>query len=781
MHPPDGEGSGAAGAGEGAGGAPTMVGGEEFGPYRLQRLIGRGGMGEVFQAYDVGQDREVAVKRLLTHMADDAEFQKRFRRESRVAARLRNPHVVPIHTYGQIEGRLFLDMRLVDGCDLERLLLDEGRLPVDRAVAVIGQVASALESAHREGLVHRDVKPSNILLDRGSGEEDFVYLADFGITRASSGRSQSLTASHVVVGSLQYMAPEQFDGNAGPAADIYSLGCVFFQCLTGTPPFEVDGLPSLMKAHTDSVPPAPSARCPEVDAAFDAVVERAMAKDPADRHASAAEFARDARAALARSTGGGSVPTPAAGFAVASVPAATGSGAEELGSVDTGSGVTAALTAPPRSGGGTGESTTGSPSGSGPDHDAETVVRGPGGPPNSGGSLPDGSGREPGDGAGRAGTRSHRSLLLAALAVVLVAIVVVAVGVIVAQERPATGAPGAPPAPAAPAAPDDEDLAPPAASVDQPTVTGSFPTNGPPETVAISPDGKSAYLTITGDRPALEVLDIGTGQVVNDIPIPGPPYFIGVAPGGDDVYVTYYDRAQDQLVIGTMDTRVGALDGAIPTGQRAAQGGALTWLFGFAISPTEPHLLYVPNMNASVVSVLDPSTRQAVAQIPVPVSPHWVALSPDGRYAYVTNHVPGQVTVIDTAQRRTVASIPIGEGQAPHSIAVSPDGRLVEEVNYDGNTMTIIDPATNRVAGTTPLGEGPQSVAFAPDGAHSYVVNEDSHDVSVVSSRDGHVTGTVPAGDGASMIAVTPDGTRAVVANKESNSITILGVGIAAR
>lgn len=370
------------------------------------------------------------------------------------------------------------------------------------------------------------------------------------------------------------------------------------------------------------------------------------------------------------------------------------------------------------------------------------------------------------------------------LAVALVAVIGVVLIVLGLTTATGTSAPTRRPAgsaqqpPAAFTPPQDQDEAvKPAVSLDQPTVAGSFPTNGSPETVAVSPDGKTAYVTITGDRPALEVLDIASGQVINDIPVPGPPYFVGVSPTGEDVYVTYYDRGQNQLVIGTMDTRLGQLSGAIPTGQRADQGGALTWLFGFAISPADPHLLYVPNMNASVVSVLDPEKGQAVAQIPVPVSPHWVALSPDGRFGYVTNHMPGQVTVIDTTQNKTVASIPIGGGMAPHSIAVSPDGKLVEEVNYDGDSLTFIDPATNTVTGTIPLGEGPQSIAFAPDGAHSYVVSEDAKTVSVISSRDRRVTGTVPAGEGASMIAVTPDGTKAVVVNKENNNFTVLNVG----
>nr|WP_281376337.1 serine/threonine-protein kinase [Actinomycetospora corticicola] len=705
----------------------------------MQRLIGRGGMGEVFQAYDVGQDREVAVKRLLGHMADDPDFRKRFQRESRAAARLRNPHVVPIHTYGEIDGRLFIDMRLVNGCDLERLLLEEGRLAPERAVAIVGQVANALESAHHAGLVHRDVKPSNILLDRDFSDEDFVYLADFGITRASTGRSTSLTASHVVVGSLQYMAPEQFDGVSGPAVDIYSLGCVLFQCLTGVPPFEVDGLPSLMKAHTESAPPAPSERCREIPAGFDDVVARAMAKDPADRYASAAEFAKDARRVVLphdpHPTGGTRVlDPPEPDTELADLPVSSSAPTEVTLRAD-----------------GPGFPLRGAPTGA---------------PEPAGPASADGRG-------GAAGGSGRRSLGVALLAVALVAAVLVAVGVIVANSgsEPTAGPGTAVPAPA------DDDRPTVAMSLAQATVAGTFPTNGPPETVAVSPDGRSAYLTITGEHPAVEVLDIESGQVLTDVPVPGPPYFIGLSPSGEDAYVTYYDRSQDQLVIGTMDTRLNELDGAIPTGQRADQGSALTWLFGFASSPVDPHLLYVPNMNASTVSVLDPEKKAPVAQIPVPASPHWVALTPDGKRAYVTNHVPGQITVIDTTTNSVTGTIPIGSGLAPHSIAVSPDGSLAEEVNYDGNSVTFIDTRTNTVEGTTPLPDGPQSIAFAPDGQHSYVVSEDAKAVSIVDNRTHQVTQTIPAGDDASMIAVTPDGTKAVVANKGANDVMILTVG----
>ena len=272
---------------------------ERFGPYELGRMIGRGGMGEVFEAYDTEQDRTVALKRLAPHMVHDQEFQHRFRRESRLAARLRSPHVVPIHRSGEIDGQLFIDMRLVEGCDLEQLLVAETRLSAPRAVAIIEQVGWALDSAHQAGLIHRDIKPSNVLLDHTSEGHEFVYLADFGITRAVGSDSVSLTSTHAVLGSLDYMAPEQFDGIVSAEVDIYSLGCLLFQCLTGSKPFPAEGFPALMRAHLTRPAPLVSQLLPELGDRFDEVIARGLAKDPAERYPSAGDLAAAARTALA--------------------------------------------------------------------------------------------------------------------------------------------------------------------------------------------------------------------------------------------------------------------------------------------------------------------------------------------------------------------------------------------------------------------------------------------------------------------------------------------------
>jgi serine/threonine protein kinase len=266
--------------------------GTRFGPYQLQSLVGVGGMGEVYQAYDTTKDRMVALKLLRAEMATDPGFQERFRRESRIAARLKDPHVIPVHDFGEIDGVLYIDMRLVEGPNLKDVLRADGPLPPRRAASIIAQVAAALDAAHADGLVHRDIKPENVLLTGG----DFAYLADFGIAHAQGNTSVTMTGS--VVGSADYIAPERFSaGVAGPEADVYSLTCVLYECLTGRPPFETTDLAQLMSAHVLAPPPRPSIMRRGVGKQFDTVIARGMAKEPEARFRSAGELARAAIAA----------------------------------------------------------------------------------------------------------------------------------------------------------------------------------------------------------------------------------------------------------------------------------------------------------------------------------------------------------------------------------------------------------------------------------------------------------------------------------------------------
>jgi serine/threonine protein kinase len=267
--------------------------GSRFGPYELQSLIGIGGMGEVYRAFDTVKERMVAVKVLRADVAADKSFQERFRRESRVAARLQEPHVIPVHDFGDIDGTLYIDMRLVEGPSLKDELRINGPLEPKRAASIITQVAAALDAAHADKLIHRDIKPENVLLTA----DDFAYLVDFGIAHA--GGDASVTSTGLIIGSCAYMAAERFaGGQVGPAADIYSLTCLLYECLTGRAPFETGGdLRQLMTAHMFSPPPRPSMMRPGITRAFDDVIAKGMAKRPSDRYATAGELAKAATVA----------------------------------------------------------------------------------------------------------------------------------------------------------------------------------------------------------------------------------------------------------------------------------------------------------------------------------------------------------------------------------------------------------------------------------------------------------------------------------------------------
>jgi|KBSSwiStaDraftv2_1062776.scaffolds.fasta_scaffold02804_12 serine/threonine-protein kinase len=265
--------------------------GTPFGRYRLLSLVGRGGMGEVWRAFDTDTNRTVAVKVLSAHLANDPEFEQRFRREGNAAAALNDPHVVPIHHFGEIDGRLYVDMRLVEGRDLQTLIAD-GPLHPERAVAIIEDVASALDSAHRIGLAHRDVKPSNILI----GERDFAYLIDFGIARLAN--ETRVTSTGAMVGTWAYLAPERITGEADHRADIYALTCVLHECLTGQQPFPGTSMEKQIGGHLALPPPRPSAVNGVVPTQFDDVIAKGMAKNPDDRYPSAVALSDAARSAL---------------------------------------------------------------------------------------------------------------------------------------------------------------------------------------------------------------------------------------------------------------------------------------------------------------------------------------------------------------------------------------------------------------------------------------------------------------------------------------------------
>jgi ketosteroid isomerase-like protein len=258
---------------------------------RIESVAGRGGMGIVYRATQLSLGRPVALKLIAPEHAADSGFRERFQRESRMAAAIEHPNVIPVYEAGEEDGRLYLVMRWVAGTDLHKVLRNDGRLEPRRAADIVNQVASGLDAAHAAGLVHRDVKPANVLL---SG--DHAYLADFGLTRLAGADTQLTTDGHFL-GTVDYMAPEQFHPGPNDArADVYALGCVLFAALTGAPPFLRDTVPATMLAHLHDPPPR-AADTPEVARDFDRVLARALAKSPEDRYPSAGDFGRAVLAA----------------------------------------------------------------------------------------------------------------------------------------------------------------------------------------------------------------------------------------------------------------------------------------------------------------------------------------------------------------------------------------------------------------------------------------------------------------------------------------------------
>jgi predicted Ser/Thr protein kinase len=268
--------------------------GSDFLGYRIEELIGRGGMGVVYRAYDLRLKRPVALKLVAPSLARDDRFRERFARESELVMSLEHPNVVPIYDAGDVDGRVYLAMRLVDGTDLGSLLRSEGALEPARAVAICTQIAAALDAAHQRGLVHRDVKPSNILLD-SSGH---VYLADFGLTRRLDDEAGEASEDGSL-GTPAYLAPEQLEGRpVDSRVDVYGLGCVLYECLTGEPVFPRRSRLAVAWAHLEEEPPRASSRRAELPEAVDGVVSRAMAKEPEQRFATCSALVAAAQDAL---------------------------------------------------------------------------------------------------------------------------------------------------------------------------------------------------------------------------------------------------------------------------------------------------------------------------------------------------------------------------------------------------------------------------------------------------------------------------------------------------
>jgi predicted Ser/Thr protein kinase len=275
--------------------AGTLPIGTRFAGYEIEGVAGRGGMGVVYRAHQVRPSRTVALKVISPRLASETGFRDRFARESEIAASIEHSNVIPVYEVGEESDRLFIAMRYVEGTDLGKVIATEGRLPPRRAIQILAELTAALDAAHARGLVHRDVKPANVLLALEGGREH-VYLTDFGLAKLAE--SDGRTRAGTFLGTLDYAAPEQLEDRPVDArTDVYAAGCLLYHMLTGEVPFPREGEPATMWAHLSDQPPSARAHVPSLPAELDAVIARAMAKDPDDRYPSAGDLARDAAAA----------------------------------------------------------------------------------------------------------------------------------------------------------------------------------------------------------------------------------------------------------------------------------------------------------------------------------------------------------------------------------------------------------------------------------------------------------------------------------------------------
>jgi YVTN family beta-propeller protein len=794
---------------------------QQFGQYRIDGIIGSGGMGEVYRAYDTRRDREVALKLLPMALSDDPEYQRRFQHESDAVARLREPHVVPIHDYGEIDGRLFVDMQLVDGPDLGELVERGGPLSPERAVGLVAQIAEALDAAHANGVVHRDVKPGNVLVTA----DDFAYVTDFGIAHAVGHNRSKPAMTGATLGTLDYMAPERFESHpVDPRTDVYSLACILFECLTGEKPFPGDDLPALMYAHLYTAPRRVSAVNPAVGTELDAVVAQGMAKNPADRYPSTGALAAAARAAI--SVPGDQteqhvteqhvteqhveevtrrVEAPSESETVIARPlvgAPVGVGAAMAGS----------LTEPPAPG--YAEPRYDDPAGP---HHVEPRYADAAGPGYAQPRYDDPAAphyAEPGydsagphyvepryDDAAGAGYAQPRYDDAGGAAYAQPRYddptsphyaaarhddpgAAPTVGVPIEYPRAAGPPPGPPQPPFGPGGPPPE---PPRKSrgrlvgllaVIALLVAGGaagaiwFLTRGPapaPSPAAAPPVGAAPSDPVGPAIIAPPAASVGrsvdTPTVGQTVPANSTPGYMEIAPSGRFAYIANRELG----VLSIFDTTRNAVTGTI----KVAEGGPQF----VAFSP-DGKRAYVSIFNnartVNVIGVLDTATNAFIATIPVGVRPFALDVTPDGKKVYVPNHDSGSITVIDTATNNVINTIKVAPN--PHWVDVSADGKTLYAANHESNVVSMIDTTDDKVITTVPVGKSPHSILRHPTKPLLFNVNYDSNSLSVIDTNSNKVIKTVPTASHPQDITLSADGEHIYIAAVDDNSIQVFSM-----
>ncbi len=758
--------------------------GEEFAGYRLLSVLGRGGMSIVFRAENPRLGNVIALKVLDPVLASDDIFRTRFLEESRIVASMNHPNVIPIHDMGSADGLLYIAMRCVTGTDLRQMLKKRGRLQPETAVFLLDQAARALDAAHRRGLVHRDVKPGNLLVERGNdgSDPDHLYLADFGITKHLGGRT-GLTSTGAFLGTIDYVAPEQIRGiSVLGLADQYSLGCVLYESLTGRVPFEKDLDAAIIWAHVEESPAMPTVFRPDLPPAVDEVFARVLAKNPDDRYASCKDFMTAAREALGPMadppSGAGSLPMRLPRSGPPPYPAEPESGAylgaqygPPPGAYPGGQYGPAAEAYPPTELAHEPADAYQADAYQAPTANWTSIAAPPPLPP-AGQPVPPVPPRPPG--GEQRGRRRGRGWLVAAALLVLVA-GGTAAGVTVAltggHGSPSAGGAKTPAATSKNAAATPTGAAGAGGSVAVPAVAGKIQIGQNPSYIQVAPNGQFAYIADPG-AGTVTVLNTATDLVSGTIDIPqGPPQFVSFSPDSRTAYISVYNTKSSVHLIAFIDTATSTVTSTVSVDN-----------FTPGPSTTSPdgRYLYVPNHNTAmsganenVVDVIDTASKQLIGKIAVPANPHWVAFDKNGRF-YTTDHMSAMVTVLDASTNGIIGEIPVGE--TPHSEAVSPDGSRLAVTSFDGNVVYLINTATDKEIATIPVGRNPLDIAYSPDGRYIFTTNNEDSTVTVIDTADNRVIGTVPTGKAPTSISVLPNGHQAFVTDDGDGTIEILNL-----
>jgi serine/threonine-protein kinase len=790
--------------------------GDEFAGYRLRSVLGRGGMSVVFQAEHPRLGNVVAIKVLAPDLASDDIFRTRFLEESRIAASMNHPNVIPIHDMGASDGLLYIVMRYVSGTDLRQMIKKRGRLQPEVAVFLLSQAARALDAAHAKGLVHRDVKPGNLLVERSNDDDDpdHLYLADFGITKRVMTHT-GLTSTGQFLGTVDYVAPEQIRGPsvAGLAgmADQYSLGCVLYECLTGRVPFEKDMIPAIIWAHVEELPTQPTLLRPDLPPAVDEVFARVLAKQPGDRYRNCREFMDAARTALgdratppSRRTPGSYTSTEV-GLGVASAPAAPidyAAAPVEATHIDYA--VPPAQAAPiGYAGAPPADYTAGAPAamigypgelthekagslnadteamfiGNPPrqprdntiaSHRKQPAAAPPGGDGDSGGS----GGKPPGGHGPRRGRfRSRRAGLIVLILAVAAAVAVPVALVVMASPGTKTGGASATQNPGSAVRTGTAGAPSSVPSLAVPTVAGTIQVGQNPSYIQIAPNGKFAYIANPG-AGAITVLNTATDRVSGTIKIPqGPPQSVSFSPDSRTAYVSVYNTRGAVHLVAFIDTANGTVTSTVQV-DNLTPGPSTT-------SPNGRDL-YVPNHNTvlngtghNVIDVIDTATRELVDDIPVPANPHWIVFGTNGRF-YSTDHMSATVTVLNAQNNTIITEIPVGE--TPHSAALSPDGSHLAVTSFDGNVVFLISTATDKMVAQIPVGRNPLDIAYSRDGRYLFTANNLGNTVTVIDTADNRVIAEIPTGRAPTSISVLPNGRQAYVTDEGDGTIEMLNI-----